>query len=109
MTPLVSDTTEIKIERVGLSLVQMVVGLILMAAGIAWGYADFRAAFNAKEQLHTTHMALCVGLVVFGALAGFTRFTAPVVDKLWIYVGQTNLPLIGGRRSSDPPAPPSKS
>ncbi len=108
MTPWIRESTEIKIEAAANSLLQKFLGLLLMALGAGLGYADYRAAMNAKESLHGFHAALAVSLIVFGALVGFAPFVKPVVVQLWVWAGQTSIPFVGGRRKDDPPAPETK-
>ncbi len=55
---------------------------------------------------HTTHIAIFTAGVFTGLLVAFGRwFLFPVISQTLVIVAPY-LPMIGGRRAGDPPAPP---
>lgn len=99
-------STEMRIESVGMFVARLVIGGVIMGAGMAIGFFDYAASLAAHERLHIGHTSLCVGTVIFGAWVALPKYVEPPIRVLWVYIGQTSLPFVGGRRKDDPPAPP---
>jgi hypothetical protein len=55
---------------------------------------------------HTTHIAIFASFILLGLLVAFGRFFLfPVIQQVIVIAQGTEIPWIGGRRKSDPPAP----
>lgn len=96
--PRQSVPTEIRIATViGGLISQLVVG----ALGIGGGAWMIRWAL-AHEQHNYVYVG--IGISMFGALCLPSIF--PIAQKIYITVFPNGLPMLGGRRASDPPIPP---
>lgn len=100
MTPL-RPSTELKIERAGLSLARFVTGLVLIAFGGAFDWLEYKE----PPPVHTTHLAIFTGIALLGVLVAAGRFVFPVLQQVIVIAGPY-IPRIGGNRAGDPPAPP---
>lgn len=90
-------SVQTKIENAGTTILQVVVGLVFLVGGVVLaGYAF----------THEQHVVGYVGIgsAVFGAMVLPGLFT--VVKPIWVLVFPGGIPLIGGKRTNDPPAPP---
>lgn len=97
MTPL-RPSTEAKIATVGATIVHVLVGLALMGLGV------FVVVYQLTHPPHSDKVLLGgASLVVLGALLMPTIF--PVFKQIVVLVFPNGIPLIGGRRASDPPPP----
>lgn len=98
MTPL-RPSTAAKIEAAGATLVHVIVGLILMGLG------GFVVVYQITHPPHSDKIILGgAALCVLGALLMPTIF--PVFKQIVVLVFPNGIPLIGGKRASDPPAAP---
>lgn len=86
-----------KIESAGVTLLQLVVGLVFLAGGIVL------AGYAFTHEQHTVGF-VGIGVAVFGALVLPGLFT--VVKPILIFVFPNGIPIIGGKRATDPPADP---
>lgn len=96
------QSTEVRLERAGAVIVRLILGAILMVVGFGFDVAEYRE----PPPTHTTHLFLWTGVALLGVLIAAGRYVFPVIQQVVVIAGQTNLPFIGGRRSTDPPAPP---
>jgi hypothetical protein len=102
MTPL-RASTEIKIERAGLVIARVIVGLVMFAFGVVFDFLEYH-----PPPAHTVHIAIFTAIALLGLLVAAGRFLFPVIQNVVVIAGQTNLPFVGGRRSTDDkPSPPS--
>jgi hypothetical protein len=97
MTPIRPSKVVQVAESVGATLLQLLVGLLFLAGGIVLsGYAF-------THEQHTVGF-VGVGAAVFGALVLPGLFA--VVKPIVVFIFPNGIPLIGGRRASDPPKAP---
>lgn len=93
-----------KVERAAGLLILVAVGLAFLVAGL---WAMWYQLQHPPIDRHLVYLG--AGMAVFGALLLPSVFTAafPRVKQIFILIFPGGLPLIGGRRSGDPPLPPS--
>lgn len=94
MTPF-RPSTAAKIEHAGVTLLQLLVGFLFLAGGVAL------AGYAFTHEQHTVGF-VGIGAAVFGALILPGLFT--VVKPILVFVFPNGIPLIGGKRAGDPPA-----
>lgn len=95
MTPL-RPSTAAKIQTAGATLVHVVVGLLLMAGG------GWVVAYQLQHPPHSDKIIILgAGVCVLGALLMPTIF--PVFKQIVVLVFPNGIPVIGGKRASDPP------
>lgn len=98
MTPLRPSTTA-KIATVGATIMHIIVGLALMGLGV------FVVVYQLMHPPHSDKIILGgAALAILGALLMPTIF--PVFKQIVVLVFPNGIPLLGGRRAGDPPAPP---
>lgn len=95
-------STEVKVISTATLVLCLVVGLAFATFCCYLLFLDVRE----PGELHTTHIALCLGGAVFGILFALPKQSVPLVQKIFVIFGPY-IPVIGGRRAGDPPAPPS--
>lgn len=83
-------------ERVGATVLQLFVGLLFLLGGVAL------AGYAFTHEHHVVGYA-GMGAAVFGALVLPGIFT--IVKPILVFVFPNGIPLIGGRRATDPPKP----
>lgn len=87
------------VETVVGTIRALVVGAALIIPGAFW----LKNEIESKSG-HNAHVYMAVGLMVLGGIA----INPPFGDKLtaiFVQVFPNGLPLIGGRRATDPPKP----
>lgn len=78
-----------------------------LVASVLVGVGIWIVAIEAKTPpIHTTHLAIGVGLIVLGAGIARPDPIIVFVKGIFITLGDTNLPLVGGRRKDDQPTTP---
>jgi hypothetical protein len=87
------------IAAAGQAIAQAFVGLVFMGGG---GYVAFTALQSEPHDNKVLYAGL--GAALFGALVFPSIF--PIAQKIYVFVFPNGLPLLGGKRSGDPPAPP---
>ena len=78
------------------SLGRFVAGWLIVAASAYGARLDASAAIQAKEALHTSHLALLFGGALFGIIVAFSWYVLPVLKQLLADAKGTKLPFIGG-------------
>lgn len=107
MTPPVRPSMATKAaESVGTSLRSILVGLMLFCPGLYWFVDEIQSARLPGDQIHSLHISIAVGLMVAGGIAIQPPF-GKQLTAIYITVFPNGLPLIGGRRETDPAAPTS--
>ena len=92
------------VEAVAGSLKSLIVGAMLFAPGLYWFMQEMGGA-KAGVEVHTVHISFAVALMVAGAIAIQPKL-GDQITNIYVRVFPNGLPLIGGRRAADPPAPP---
>lgn len=93
------STGSTPIERKARPIFQVVVGLFFMTGGFFVARAGLQGEPHNDKLLY-----LGIGLAVFGALVFPGIFS--VVQPIYVMIFPNGIPLLGGKRASDPPAPP---
>lgn len=83
-------------------------GWIMFALGCAGLIGDFHVAYRAGSSLHAMNAAISLCLVIGGLVALVPTLAAEIAKDLATYGKVVTSVIPGGRRSSDPPDPPSQ-
>lgn len=98
------------VMRAGLSpwaiVAAVIAGVLLALAGIAFDAIDVYTAVANKQMPDTIHLSIGLGVFVLGIVVAFGHFVLNPLYQLTVIISNSSLPVIGGRRSGDPPAPP---
>jgi hypothetical protein len=89
------------VEAAGTNLKSLLVCAILFGPGLYWFIDEIQSARAPGEQIHTLHISIAVGLMVAGAIALQPPF-GKQLTSIFVTVFPNGLPLLGGRRASDP-------
>jgi hypothetical protein len=101
MTPnLLRPSTEQKIVGISTGLLTLLVGMALMGGG-GW----FLWQEMSHPPTHSPHVYLFAGIAILGAFVVRPDPLFKVVKNVFVILGDTNLPIVGGRRKTDPPPP----
>lgn len=101
-----STSTTLKVvEVVAGSVSRLIVCVILAGPGLYWFRAELEDAKGPGAEVHIGHISFAVGLMVAGAIALAPTFGKQITE-IYIQVFPNGIPLLGGRRGSDPPKPP---
>ena len=84
-----------------------IAGGLLMLAGIAFDAIDVYTAVLNKQMPHLIHLSIGLGVFVLGVVVAFTHFVLNPLYQLTVIISNSSLPVIGGRRSTDPQPSPS--
>jgi len=82
----------------------VIAGVLLALAGIAFDAIDVYTAVANKQMPHTIHLSIGLGVFVLGIVVAFGHFVLNPLYQLTVIIGNSSLPVIGGRRAGDPPA-----
>lgn len=97
------------VMRAGLSpwaiIAAVIAGVLLALAGIAFDAIDVYTAVANKQMPHTIHLSIGLGVFVLGIVVAFGHFVLNPLYQLTVIISNSSLPVIGGRRAGDPPAP----
>ncbi len=85
------------IESAGVTVLQLLVGFVFLVGGV------ILAGFGFTHEQHIVGY-VGIGAAVFRALILPGLFT--VIKPIVVLVFPNGIPLIGGQRKTDPPAPP---
>lgn len=85
------------------SMWAVIAGLMFFVVGAAVIAVDSVIAIGNKQALHTTHLILGGGLCVVGIVVMFSFVVIPPLKSLNVIIAPY-VPMIGGRRASDPKA-----
>lgn len=102
--PVVRASTSVTlrvVESVAATIKHIIVGAAFFVPGIIWLLKEI----NGSEPIHRPHIYMSVGLMVLGGIAIDPPF-GKQLSGLVVQFFPNGLPIIGGRRNSDPPAPP---
>jgi hypothetical protein len=95
-------SVEEKIVSVTNTLITAAVGLILLGGGAAALVYELKT-----PPTHSGHIYFFGGVAILGALVIRPDPIFSIVQRVVVIAGETNLPFIGNRRSTDkPPTPP---
>lgn len=84
---------------VWVQILNAVIGLILLAFGGYFLYQEMQ-----HPPTHTAHVFLFAGIAILGALVIRPDPLFAVIRQVFVLAGPY-IPVIGGRRAGDPPAP----
>lgn len=87
---------------------KLIVGACFVVFGVTFLALEYRIAFVAKQSPHWTHIGGYFGAAILGLCIPFWPIVFPVAQKISVFIFPNGLPIVGGRRASDPPAPPGK-
>lgn len=90
------QSTETKIVSVWTGILTLVVGVALMAFGGWFLWQEMQ-----HPPSHSTHIYLFSAIAILGALVIRPDPIFGAVTKVFVILGDTNLPLVGGRRKTD--------
>ncbi len=114
MTKLEISTTEtatgkvISIESSRPSIWALIPGVFIFGIGAVILWPEIHIALATKTEPHIWHLVLSGGICLLGVIVPFYRQIIPGVKQLLIVLGNSSLPIVGGRRASDPPLPPAE-
>lgn len=77
-----------------------IIGLALFAFGAWFDYLEMKS-----PPVHTSHIVLFAAIAFIGALSIRPDPIITVIKQL-VVIAAPYVPMIGGRRANDPPAPP---
>lgn len=102
-----STTTARIVETIAGSLKALIVGAMLFIPGLIWFMQEMNDAKGPGAEVHIGHVSFAVGLMVAGAIAIQPKF-GDQITNIYVRVFPNGMPLLGGRRGSDPqpPTPP---
>lgn len=100
--------TTVKVEPSKPSALAIVAGFVLFIVGAAGLIADYTIAIANKQSPHIAHISIYAGFCLLGVIAAFGQYVIPRINQLLIVVGNSSLPVVGGRRATDPKAPGAK-
>jgi hypothetical protein len=86
-------------EAVGTSIKSLIVGAMLFIPGIILFLDEINVPQG--QKIHTGHLSIAVGLMVGGAIAIQPPFGKQLTN-IFVTVFPNGLPLVGGKRSTDP-------
>ena len=106
-------TTKLKAHlSVGAVIAAAIAGGLICLGGIAFAGVDVYFAIQAKTPPHLTHLSIGLAVFVAGIVVAFGHYVINPLYQLTVVLNNTSIPIIGGRRASDPPAqiqpPPSE-
>lgn len=84
---------------------QAVLGVVFLALGVLVIIAAIWPVLS-HQPIALWPLVAGIAVAVFGAWLIPSSGAGTVVNQMIVSLGNTNLPLVGGRRSNDPPAPP---
>lgn len=94
-------------ESAASNLVSLLIGAALFLPGLYWFYTEVSDK-TPGATIHMGHMGVAVGMMVLGALVVRPDQITGGITKVFVVVFPNGLPLLGGRRSSDPQPPADK-
>jgi hypothetical protein len=93
------------LESVGTSLKALVVGASLFLPGLYWFVEELRSSQGCGTKLHIAHISFAVAMMVAGGIAIQPPF-GKQLTSIVVTLFPNGIPLVGGRRASDPSSPP---
>lgn len=105
MVPRASTSIALRIvESVSGSLTRLIVGAGLFTPGIIGYLHEMNHGYACDEAMHKGDISVFVGLMLAAALVVVPSFGKSLTNVFTV-VFPNGLPILGGRRASDPPAP----
>lgn len=107
-TPRVSRVSSVTLQivnSIGTLIRQLIIGVPCVGLGVYWIYDEINH-IAPGDEIHAKHIYMAAGLILIGGIA----INPPFGDQVKAFVIQffpTGVPLIGGRRETDPPKPDS--